>query len=128
MHFRKSLVGLLVAGAIAGCSSGSNESSPYCRHLSDVSSRLARAQQDLFQNGERGQAALSRIVTELQGLQRDAPAEIRQALAELVTAFQEADQALQQPGKAAQQQLADAAHVLSTDGRKVTDYVASKCT
>jgi len=130
VHFRKALVGLLVAAAITGCSSGSNESNPYCEHLSDVSTRLANAQQNLFRNGAGGagsSAALARIVGELQSLQSDAPVGLRQALAHLIMAFQQAERALRAPSNESRQQLTDAAHVLSVDGKKVTDYVVSKC-
>lgn len=127
VHFGKALAGLLVAGVIAGCSSGSKQPSPYCQHLAEVSSRLAGAEQDLFRNGPGGQAALSRIVDELRGLQTDAPAEIRRAIDNLVTAFRGAERALREPSARASHQLADAAQFLSTDGRKVTNYVASAC-
>jgi hypothetical protein len=123
------LIGLLAAGVMTACSSSAAKGSdPYCQHLTTVSHRLAGAQQDLFTSGARNQGALSQIVGELQGLQKGAPAGISRALAELATAYQQAEAALQHPTKRAQQQLAHVAHVLSTDGKQVNEYVTSKCT
>ena len=127
VRIRMTLVGLLVVGTAAGCTSDSQKSDPYCQQLSATSERLASAQQDLYQVGAGSKAALNQIVGELQGLQTSAPADIRTALSELVTAFQQADDALRQPTKRAQRQLAQAAKVLAADGKKLTDYVASKC-
>jgi hypothetical protein len=123
------LIGLLLAGMVTACSSsGSKGADPYCEHLSSVSQRLTSAQQDLFSSGATGQKALSRIVDELQGLQKGAPEDISKALAGLVTAYQQAEQVLQHPTKQGRQQLTRVANTLSTDGRKVRDYVTSKCT
>lgn len=127
MHISTALIGLLVVSATAACSSGSKGSDPYCEHLADASQRLATAEQDLFTSGATDQGALPRIVTELQDVQKGAPADISKALAELVGAFQQAEQALQHPTKHGRQQLAQVANVLSVDGKKVSDYVTSKC-
>jgi hypothetical protein len=63
----------------------------------------------------------------LHGLQPGAPAKMRTALDELATAFEQVEQALGQSTKRGRQQLATVAAELSTDGKKISDYVASKC-
>jgi hypothetical protein len=95
--------------------------------LTAISHRLVGAERDLFTNRANGPTALSRIIGQLQDVQTGAPAEIRRALTELVTAFQSAEQALQHSTKQSRQQLAQAASVLSVDGKKVGDYAAQKC-
>jgi hypothetical protein len=122
------LIGLLAAGLLTACSSGSKGADPYCQHLADVGQRLASAEQDLFQGGAREQSALSHIVGELQDVEKGAPADISKALAALATAFEQARGALQDRTAQGREQLAEIAHVLSTDGKKVSEYVTSKCT
>src|SRR5438552_3901017 len=85
VRIRTALVGLLIAGVFTGCTSGSKKTDPYCQRLTAASHRLATAQQDLYRGGADSQAALARIVSELRGLQKSSPSDIRQALSELVT-------------------------------------------
>lgn len=132
MRARTALAALLVLGVSTACSSssrsgGSKNTDPYCVKLAAVSKRLVSAEQDFFTGGGGGQLALARIVGELQGLQASSPPDIRAALADLVAAFQRAEPALQDPAKHGRQELAAAAQVLSTDGKKLSDYVTSKC-
>jgi hypothetical protein len=124
---RVALAGLLVAGGLSGCSGGSDDVSPYCRDLRATSDRLSTAQQDLYKGGARGEAALNRILGELRSLEKKAPTEIRTSLSKLAAAFQQAAQAVQHPTTEASEQLAAAATALSTNGKKVTDYVAREC-
>ena len=128
LRIRTALVGLFVAGVCAACTSSAKHVDPYCAKLAAVSHRLTSAEQDLFRNGAGSAAALSRVVGELHGLQTNAPPDIRAALSELGTAFQRAQRALQQPSEHGRTKLAKVARVLSTDGTKVSNYVASKCT
>lgn len=127
MRIRRALRGLLIVGVMTACSSGSDTSDAYCEQLTATSHRLASAEQDLFTGGAKSQAALARIVGELQGLQRDAPREIRSALDRLGTAFQRAEQAIQHPAEQGREQLDEVAAVLAADGKTVSDYVTSKC-
>ena len=131
MRARTALAALVVLGVSTACSSsssgGSKNTDPYCAKLAAVDKRLVSAEQDFFTGGGGGQLALARIVEELQGLQPGSPSDIRAALAELVAAFQRAEPALQHPAEQGRQKLAAAAQVLSTDGKKLSDYVTSKC-
>jgi hypothetical protein len=130
VHVRTALAALLVIGVSTACSSssdGSKNPDPYCVKLAAVSNRLVSAEQEFFTGGGSGQEALARIVGELQSLQSDSPPDIRAALADLVSAFQRAEPALQDPSKQGRQKLAAAAQVLSTDGKKLSEYVTSKC-
>jgi hypothetical protein len=129
VHGRTALAVLLVigAGSTACSSDGSKQADPYCTKLTAVSRRLVSAEQDLFRGGGSGQQAVAAIVAELRDVQSGAPAGIRGALAHLATAFQRAEPALAQPTGQGRKDLADAAHVLSTDGKKLSDYVTSKC-
>lgn len=128
MHIRAALVGLLVVGGIAACTSSSEEPNPACERLTGISNRLATAQRDLYTGGARGSAALPQLIAELQSLQAGAPADVRQSLANLVTAFQRAQQALQHPAsKNAHDELARVADVVSSDGKNVSEYAAAQC-
>jgi hypothetical protein len=123
------LIGLLVAGASSACSgSASKGPDPDCEHLKAVSRRLASAEQDLVTGRANERAALSRIVTELEGLRKGAPEDIDKALSELAGAFRQAEPALQHRNGRSREELARAATVLAADGRKVSSYVTSKCT
>jgi hypothetical protein len=118
---------LVVISSTACSSDGSKQTDPYCTKLTAVSQRLISAEQDFFKGGAGGQGALSRVVGELQALQPSSPTGIRTALAELIIAFQDAEHALRHPSKEGQEQLAQAADVLSADGNKLSNYVTSKC-
>jgi hypothetical protein len=124
---RIAIAGLLSAGLLSACSDDGAEIDPYCAKLIAVSDRLANAQRELFESDAGSGAALTRIADELRGLQPDAPAAIRRSLTALTGAFQQAEEALRHPSKQSRQALADAAEVLSTDGRKVTAYATAKC-
>jgi hypothetical protein len=126
VHLRLTAAGLLILASATACSDDSPPPSPYCQRLTAVSSQLADAQRDLY-SGDDGLAAVTRVVGLLQSALPGAPAEIRRSLAALVTAFQQAQDALANPSKKSQRQLAEAADVLSAQGKKVSDYATSKC-
>jgi hypothetical protein len=118
----------LSAAVLTSCTgSGSDGVSPYCAKLIGASKRLTSAQADLYRGGSGGHAALTRIVTELNGLRDGAPSESKAALADMASAFASAEQLVQNPASAASTQLAKVARQLSADGKRISAYATSKC-
>jgi hypothetical protein len=129
MRARELMVITVAAGSllVACTSSGSDGGSPYCRRLSAAAQRITAAESDLYGDTGRATSAMHRLVTELDGLQADAPARIKATLTDLGQAFQTAQGLLQHPDPAASAQLAAVAKTLQRDGKQLTDYATSKC-
>jgi hypothetical protein len=103
-----------------------SEISLECEKYDNAAKAITAAQSALY-SAPGSEGAIDRLSGELAALEEDAPSEIKAALTRLETGFRKAGQYLANPTPANSTSLVELAPQLSTDGQKVTAYIASEC-
>jgi hypothetical protein len=120
--------------SLSGCgksddkpSSSMTEVTIACDKYADTAKKITDAQAEIYSGAGGSTEAVDALLFELDGLKKDAPADIDDALTEMSDGFRQAQQVMASPTPENTKKLADLGPKLSADGQKITAYIVSKC-
>ncbi|MFL6022285.1 MAG: hypothetical protein ACJ72O_03025 [Marmoricola sp.] len=147
MRVRAGILVVVLAASVTACGGGGDDKVPSagstrlstpkstptesvldCAKYNDTAQKIVRAQQELFSGSHGDTKALDDLKASMDGLKDGAPSNVRAAVDELNQAFDKVQEIMSQPTSEAQQELAEMAPKLSTDGQTITAYIVSQCT